>query len=173
MKRCSTKAEDRKEQDRSRSDRGMSFVEVLVAIVLLGTAVIATLTAVRASVIGTTIERDHSKAQQWLQSSVGVIEAYDFADCSTVTLSGAAIESAYQSAIDDPVSGAKTPYGFDDGQIDVAIPEVWDGTRYVDFGSQTQCLDDDLLRQQLVTIEVQSPDGRIIESVQMVKRDRT
>jgi prepilin-type N-terminal cleavage/methylation domain-containing protein len=154
-----------------RRDRGFTFVEILVSIVLLGTVVVGVLTAVRATIIGTTIERDHSKAQQWLQSAVGVIEAYNFANCDTLTISGAAVEAEYQAAIDNVTTGAKRPYGFTSATIDVKTPEVWDGTKFVAFATQTTCYDQFLLRQQLVTIEVSHPSG-IVESVEMVKRDR-
>jgi hypothetical protein len=167
---------DRPAEGGARHDRGASMVEILVAIVLLGTAGITTLTALRTSVIGTRIERDHSKAQQWLQSAVGIIEDVDFGDCASVSVSGDAIRDAYQAAIDYDVvtnpDGAKTPYGFDDGHIVVSVPEVWDGTGWVPFASQSQCLDDKLLRQQRVTITVVSPDRTITESVEVVKRDQ-
>ena len=157
-------------------DRGVSLVEILVSIVLLGTAVTATLTALRASVVGTRIERDHSKAQQWLQSAAGIIEDVDFGDCASVSISGDEIRDAYQAAIDyDDVTnpdGAKTPYGFDDGQIIVDVPDVWNGIAWVAFADQSQCLDDKLLRQQRVTIKVISPDGTITETVEVVKRDQ-
>lgn len=162
----STTARERARVD----DVGFTFVEVLVSIVLIGTVVIAMLAAVRATVIGTSVERDHSKAQQWLQSAVGVIEAFDFANCSTV-LTGTDIEAAYQGAINDPVTGAKRPFGFPNATIDVSVPQIWDGTQFVDFSSQDVCYDQFLLRQQLVTVTVADPDG-IIEFVEMVKRDR-
>ena len=154
-----------------RRDRGATFVELLVAIVLLGTAVVGTLAAVRTSVISTTVERDHAKAQQWLQSAVGVISDYDFAlpDCVNPTLDGPAVQAAYQTEIDNETT---KPYGFAGGTITVLVPEVWDGTAYVPFASQTLCYDDELLRQQLVTIQVSSPNGRVNESVEVVKRDR-
>lgn len=154
-----------------RSDVGATFVEILISLVLLGTVLIATLTAMRTTIIATSIERDHSKAQQWLQSAIGIIEDVDFGDCSDVALSGPQIEAAYQDAIDDPVTGAQQPYNFVGATIDVFEPDVWDGSQWVAFGDQSQCLDDELLRQQRVTVEVRSPDGNIIESVQLVKRD--
>jgi hypothetical protein len=149
----------------------MSFIEVLVAVVLLGMTVIAVLTAVRATVIGTRVERDHSKAQQWLQSAVGVIESQDFAGCDPDDINGAFVEDAYQDAIDAPSTGAKRPYGFATAIIDVLPPEVWDGTKFVPFDSQTVCYDDVRLRQQRITIEVTHPNG-INESLEMIKVDR-
>lgn len=154
----------------------MSFIEVLVSIVLLGTAVVATLTAVRATIIGTRLEQDHSKAQQWLQSAVGVIERENFADCNSVAFDGPTIRTTYQDAIDYDATtnpdGAKPPFGFDGGSIQVSEPLVWDGVGFVPFGTQTQCYDDVLLRQQLITVTVRGPEGDIIESVDLVKRDR-
>ena len=65
------------------------------------------------------------KAQQWLQSGIGVIEAQDFASCDPLVINGANVEAAYQAAIDNPVSGAKRPFGFTGATIDVKTPEVW------------------------------------------------
>jgi hypothetical protein len=157
-------------------DHGATFVELLVSIVLIGTAVVGSLAALRATIIATRLEQDHSKAQQWLQSAVGVIERENFADCNSVTLDAATIRQAYQDAIDhDPVTnpdGAKTPFGFEGGTITVSEPLVWDGAGFVPFGTQSQCYDDVLLRQQLITVTARNADGDIVESVDLVKRDR-
>lgn len=40
------------------------------------------------------------------------------------------------------------------------------------FGTQSQCYDDVLLRQQLITVTVRNAAGDIVESVDLVKRDR-
>jgi hypothetical protein len=160
---------------RRRADSGMSFIEVLVSIVLLGTTVIGVLAATRATIIGSRIERDHSKAQQWLQSAVGVIERTDFEDCNAVG-DGPAIRNAYQAAVDyHPTSnpdGAKPPFGFDGGSIEISIPLVWDGEEFIPFSLQNRCFDDVLLRQQLITVTARNPDGQIVESVDLIKRDR-
>ena len=171
VKRATTNAADLPDGEHPRRDSGMSYVELLVAIVLLGTTVVGVLTAVRATVIGTRVERDHSKAQQWLQSAVGVIEAQDFASCDPLVINGASVEATYQDAIDHPVTGAKRPYGFTTATIDVRTPEVWNGTKFVAFDSQSVCYDQLRLRQQRVTIVVSQPNG-VNESVEMIKVDR-
>ena len=107
---------------------GQTFIELLVAIVLLGTVVVGVLTALRTTVIGTRVERDHSKAQQWLQSGIGVIEGYDFAKCSTITLNGVERQSAYQAAIDDPTTGLSGRTGSTVRRSRSKMPEVWNGT---------------------------------------------
>jgi hypothetical protein len=128
------------------------------------------MTALRATVIATTLERDHAKAQQWLQAAAEVVEDQNYGDCDTVPLSGPQIQNGYQTAIE---AFTTEPYGFTGGTITVSEPEAWDGSSFVDFSSQTTCYDDVLLRQQRVTITVQSPNGRIIEDVQVIKKDRT
>ena len=151
------------------SDRGATFIELLISIVLLGIAVVAVVTALQATVIATARERDHAKAQQWLQAAAEVVEDQNFGDCDTVPLSGPQIQNGYQIAVDTYTT---EPYGFAGGTITVSEPEAWDGSRFVDFATQTTCYDDVLLRQQRVTITVQSPDGKITESVQVIKKDR-
>jgi hypothetical protein len=155
----------------SNRDLGTTFVELLVAIVLVGIAVVGILTAVRVTVIGSATERDHAKAQQWLQSAVGVIEAQDFQSCDPSAINGATVEAAYQAAVDHPVSGAKKPYNFGAATLDVKTPQVWDGTTFVAFDSQSRCYDGIRLRQQRITVEVQHPNG-VTESVEMIKVDR-
>jgi hypothetical protein len=155
----------------TRRDRGVSFIELLIAVVLLGTTIVAVLTAVRATVIGTRIERDHSKAHQWLQSAVGVIEAYQFATCDdTNPADGTVVQAAYQSAVD---ASATIPYGFTGGTITVLAPKVWDGAqrKFVPFSVQPLCYDQFRMQQQLIDIEVRGPKGDIIEDVEVVKRD--
>jgi hypothetical protein len=170
---ATTTAVDLPHRDRPRRDPGISFIEVLVAIVLLGTVIVGVLAAVRTTIIGSTTERDHAKAHQWLQSAIGVIESYDFADCNLlVDVTGESVRAVYQAAIEHPVTGAKQPEGFAGAVIAVGVPRVWDGMRFVDFESQTVCYDQYLLRQQLVELTVTGPDGRIIESVEVVKRDQ-
>src|SRR5262245_58399225 len=123
------------DSDSRATDRGATFVEVLVAIVLLGTVIVGTLAALRASVIGTRLERDHAKAHQWLQSAVGVVEDEPFGDCNTVSTDKVIIVDKYQDAID---ADASKPDGFG-GSITVTDLDVWNGTGWVDFGSQPIC----------------------------------
>jgi hypothetical protein len=56
-----------------RSDSGMSFIEVLVSIVLLGTAVVGILVALRAATHASIVDADHSKAIAWLQAGSDAI----------------------------------------------------------------------------------------------------
>lgn len=155
-----------------RRDHGSTFIEILISVVLMGTAVIAVLAAVRVTVIGSAIERDHSKAQAWLQSAAGVVEDSPFGECTSVNSANEnAIRNGYRTAI---LARAPSPFALSGSTVDVVDLDVWDGAAFVDFTSQgSTCLDDALLRQQLVTIEVTSPDGDIVEQLQVVKQDRS
>jgi prepilin-type N-terminal cleavage/methylation domain-containing protein len=158
----------------TRRDRGVSFIELLVAIVLLGTVIVAVLTALRATVIATTVERDHSKSQQWLQSAVGVLEAAPFGDCTATT--AAQVPTSYNTIRTDYENSIRSlatrPEGFvAPAQISVTSIDVWNGTAYTSFTSQAECLDNNDLRQQLVTISARNTSGKITETVEVVKRD--
>ncbi len=53
----------------ARRDRGSSFVELLVAIVLLGSAVVAVLVSLQATTIASITDADHARALAWLQAA--------------------------------------------------------------------------------------------------------
>ena len=147
-------------------DGGASLVEILVAITLMGTVVAAVLSSVFVTVKATAYERDHAKAQQWLQSAIGVIEAVDYSECKTVLL-GTAVQLDYQNAAS---AGAQRPWLYE-GVLTVGVPEVWDGKKFVLFDTQSVCYDQSRLRQQRVRLTVSHPGG-VLESVEMIKVDR-
>lgn len=163
-------------------DAGVSLIEIVVGITLMATVVVAVLSAVGVTVKATAYERDHAKAQQWLQAAIGVIEAVDFQSCDPAVINGANVRQAYQDAVtvglvdtnrDGVVNGddgARRPWQYD-GVLTVETPKVWDGSAYVPFDTQTVCYDQSRLRQQLVRMVVDHPNG-VEESVEMIKVDR-
>jgi Tfp pilus assembly protein PilV len=174
VERARNKAEDLPAARPARRDRGVSYIELLVAVVLLGTVVLGVLAALRATIIATTVERDHSKAQQWLQSAVGVLQAAAFEDCTAT--STAEVPNAYdtiRTSYENTIRALATrPEGFvPPAQISVIGIDVWNGTAYAAFTTQAECLDNNDLRQQLVVISARDPDSSIIETVEVVKRD--
>lgn len=164
------------------SDRGVSLVEMLVAVTLMGTVVAAVVSSVFVTVKATAYERDHAKAQQWLQAAVGVIEAVDFASCDPLLINGTNVQKDYQDAVsvgkvdtngDGTVNGndgARRPWEYE-GVLTVEIPDVWDGSKFVPFNSQSVCYDQSRLRQQRVRLVVNHPSG-VEETVEMIKVDR-
>jgi type II secretory pathway pseudopilin PulG len=148
----------------TRRDAGVSFIELLVAIVLVGMAVVGTLAAVRATVIGSRLERDHSRAQAWLQSAMEELQSAERVGCDPVgdPPSVPDVRGLYEETIQVEALG---PDGWDpQTQLSITSVQYWDGSTY-----QSQCFDDAGFRLQLVTIQVTSPDGEVLEDVAVVK----
>jgi hypothetical protein len=144
----------------------MTLIEILVAVVLLGTAVVAIITAVHTTVIASRIESDHSRAQVWLQSAVEVLQTNERLGCDP--LAGGSetpdVRAAYQDIIRGQVA---TPPGWTPSlQLFVSDVKFWGPT-----GFSTTCYDDAGYRLQLVEITVENPRGDIIENVSIVKSD--
>ena len=155
----------------------MSLIEIMVAIVLLATVGVGVLAAVRSTVIGTRLERDHAKAYQWLQSADGVLQAANRVGCDYDPLVDVGyatgeekVRLKYQDLIRD---GVANPPGWADLQITVRYPvKIWDGSNYWEPAvAPKPCFDTDGYLLQLVELQVASPDGDIIETIQVVKRD--
>lgn len=139
----------------------MSFIEVAIAVGLLGTGVTAMLSALNITVLSSVTERDHANAHAWLQTAADTLYRYERIDCTDHT--PAEVEAGYQSV----VSAAEDPEGWSHGggSIEIVGPVLyWDGERYQDV-----CYDDQNLNLQLVQIRVTNPRGEIVESVEVVK----
>ena len=147
-----------------RLDRGFSLVEILVAVVLLGTAGVAVLGAMGASVRASSTHRDLTNAQVWLQGAADVLQGQLREDCDDVGSAGEAeprIRLIYQGY----VRALANPDGWPAADITVLQPVLfWDGDQY-----QSLCHDNDGINLQLVTIRVTSPNGRIVRTLQAVK----
>ena len=153
----------------------MTFIELLVAIVILGIGVVGVLAAARTTVLGATAEREHAKAHQWLQSASAVIDGVPRELCDlTNDPDGSGIQAIYQTEVSD---GARRPDGWDPttaASIVVSVPRVWNGSAFVPYTDQLsegECFDTNRLGQQLIEMIVTSPSGEIIETVEVVKRE--
>lgn len=145
---------------RPRRDAGTTLVEIVITIVLLSLGVVAMLTTLNVTILATATERDHANAHAWLQSASDLLYGHERMDCDQHSLS--TIESTYQSVID----GSDDPEGWhaSGGSIQIVSPVLfWDGTNY-----QSTCFDD-FTALQLITIRVADPNGKIVETVQVVK----
>lgn len=145
---------------RERRDRGTTLIEILISITLLGAGVAAMLTTLATTVTATTTERDHANAHAWLQSATDVLYGEQRVDCDDPDL-----EDIYRAVINT----TQDPEGWweasNPGAIELVSPVLfWDGDIY-----QGTCYDDQNVNLQLITIRVSDPDGRIVESVEVVK----
>ncbi len=157
-------ASPRKKEPR---DGGSSLVEILVSIVLLGITVTAVLVTLRTSVSASSLNRDHANAHAWLQSASDVLYGSEREDCGTPTASREAdqqLTNAYQLIVQS--TWPANPEGWPATNIRIVPPVLfWDGTSTY----QSTCYDDKGINLQLITIEVRGLDGRIVESVEVVK----
>lgn len=153
----------REERAACERDRGLSYVEVLVSIVLLGLVVTSLLVTMRTSIDASRLNRDHVNAHAWLQTATDVLYGAPREDCGTIAASNAsAVADVYESI----VRSTSNPEGWPAANIEVIRPILfWDGESQY----QSTCYDDAGINLQLITIQVRGLDGRIVESVQVVK----
>jgi hypothetical protein len=143
-------------------DRGDTLLEILIAIVLLGTIVASTLTGLGVTVNGTAMERDRATAQMWLQSSIEALKQAPTQDCNDVGQTESSLRTAYEDAVRAAVP---PPPGWDAAQLRIVPPvRFWDPR----LQFQDACYDDYGFELQLIELEVSSPDGEVIERVHAV-----
>jgi prepilin-type N-terminal cleavage/methylation domain-containing protein len=160
---------NRRHRDRNVQDRGVTFIEILVSIVLLGTVVVATITALRVAVVGSQVDEDSSRAQAWLQAAADELHQTPYQDCDAVTQ--ADILLAYRGA----VFGATRPTEWSTGAtidvIDIQFMSVVGGNDT--WGPYASCAtaSDPLspIYPQLITIEVTDPSGDFVKRVEVIK----
>ena len=134
-----------------------------MCVVLIGMVVTAILATLRTSVTASSLNRDHTNAHAWLQSASDVLYGSAREDCGTESLSR---EPNLRAAYEQTVRSTTNPEGWPADNIRVVPPVLfWDG----DSTYQTTCFDDAGVNLQLITLEVRGLDGRIVESVQVVK----
>lgn len=156
----------------SRTDAGVTLVEVLISIVLIGGVVAGSMAALRGGIIGGTIHRDHSIAHGWMQSASDVIYAEETVNCSESRTNAENFDAAF-AAYDSKVKLVPNPQGWSDWQIRIVDIQFWNGRELNDGDPEKEyyfadtCTDD--LELQLIEIEVKNQSGKIIETVEIVK----
>lgn len=143
------------------SDRGSTFIEILVAVVLLGVAGVAVLTALGAAAAGAAVNRSVSDAQAALATAGDAltdtqseVAEDNYLDCDTNTESQ--IVAAYTAVVAAVSTG-----------IDVADVEYWSGTGW----DTSACAFGSGERLQRITLSAVA-DGAT-KTLQVVKRPMT
>ena len=144
-------------------DSGVSLIEILISIVLLGMAVAAMLTTLGVTIAASATERDHANAHAWLQTASDVLYGLERLDCGTET---ATLENDVHAFYESEIKAVATnPEGWPADHIQVVAPvQFWDGEIY-----QNTCYDDQNINLQLITIRVWNMENEIVETVQVVK----
>ena len=168
----------RPESIASRSDAGVTLIEIIIAVVLMGTVVVGTLSLLTTTIGATSTNRDHSNAHAWLQTASDMLYAREPIYCVGVNASNApltpaeinaqrtSIMAAYQAT----VQSTENPEGWPIGNIKVIDLLFWHYGR----NSTTNGVDEGwyadrcTTRLQLIKLSVRNPDGDIIEEVEVI-----
>ena len=154
-----TECDDEPAQTR---DIGISLVEILVAIVLLGVAGIAVLGSMAGAVRGSAINRSQAASLVWLQSSADYLTTVPFLPC-VVGLENQ-VGSSYQAALAS-AGAPQSQIGWAQSDLSVVQPVLfWDGTTFT-----SAC--NTLFRLQQVTLRTNNVASGFNRSLVMVKSD--
>lgn len=163
------------------ADPGNTFVELLVAIVLIGTSVVATLVALQATTRATITDREHARALGWLQAAADEIYNAPRVAChdqSTPAESAALAVGEYA----DAARLAEPPEGWDPSSIEVTAVQFIGRTSSADLYSWSAsfCLEsapsacpggaycNSPQTAQKVTLRVTTPSG-LVRTLDTVK----
>lgn len=148
-----------------RRSHGFSLVETLVTVVLLGLGATGTLVAMSASVTSSASQRDLTNAQTWLQGAADYLQGQAREDCDNVGGVVGEAEARIRAKYQTEVQTVSNPAGWASSNITVMQPVLfWDGDQY-----QTVCYDNYGINLQLVTLRVQSPNGDVTRTLQVVR----
>jgi type II secretory pathway pseudopilin PulG len=141
-----------------RPDGGLTLVELVVAIALLGMGVVAILSAYATLIVTGDRARKHG--------DVGTVIAA--ASAAVVDPGRNPYEPCASSGSYDPTRGITLPSGLTADHVTVTAVRYWDGTSF-----QATCYDDSVgsfSRLQEIAVRVESADGRVSEVLTVVKR---
>ncbi|MCU1346263.1 MAG: hypothetical protein JWL70_2529 [Acidimicrobiia bacterium] len=147
---------------RLRQDDGMSLVEVLVAIMLLGIGGVALMVG-----LATVIKSGRSHRGLAEDDVALVLAATAATDEAQVPYIPCATAAQYSSA-------ALRPVGWSASDLSVSAIQYWTGTGFQP--SVAACMDNDaaagpFARLQLLTIRAVNPNGGAVHTINVVKRD--
>ncbi len=162
---------DLTENDPAHRDRGVSMIEVLISIVLMGLVVGATVSLLQVTIKASATDRDHSNAHAWLQTAADVLYARPLEPCEPAGAPATnmlAIENAYETTLQQ----TDNPEDWPDGNIEIYDLQFWHinmdpVTKFTEEGWGDLCDTSDTNLQR-VGIEVRSKTGEIVERVEVI-----
>jgi prepilin-type N-terminal cleavage/methylation domain-containing protein len=152
-------------------DSGVSLIEVLIAIVLIGMVMGATLSLLRVTISASGTDRDHSNAHAWLQTAADVLYARPLEPCAptgAAATNKAAIIATYESTLQQ----TENPEDWPDGNIEIYDLQFWHinmdpVTKFTEEGWGDLCDASDTNLQR-IAIEVRSESNEIVERVEVI-----
>jgi len=166
--------------DRRRGDDGNTFAEILVAIVLMGTAIIAVIGGIRGVISASKVNEQQARVEAVLTSASDRLRAADYVPCPDLDGDYGQLSAAAAAAV-----------GWDGETVDIIEVQYWDASAGGSTASGDQieadgawsdvnslvtasgCQSDINLTTsrtlQKLTIEVTSPNGNITRSIEVVK----
>lgn len=148
-----------------RADVGASMIEILIAIVLLGTVIAATLTSLGVTISASALDRDHANAHAWLQTAADMLYARELIECDSADM--ATMISEYQTT----VQSTENPEDWAPSNIEVIGLDFWsididgNGVGTEAWGPTCDAGDTNLQR---IELRVTADDGRIVEEVEVI-----
>jgi type II secretory pathway pseudopilin PulG len=155
----------------NQQDAGVTLVEILVSIVLMGLVITATLTALTVTIKASATDRDHANGHAWLQTAGDVLYARPVRPCDPLVASAtdiANIITDYEATIQQ----TQNPESWSSGNLSIFDLRFWHvnmdpTTKLTEEGWGDLCDSADTNLQR-IGIEVRSEDGRIVEQVEVI-----
>lgn len=147
---------------------GFSYIEVLVAIVLVGVTVIATIVALRATVVAGRIGDERSHLLLWVQEGTEALHRMPYVSCGTAgTLTDPEVDTiraSYQTTLD----GVTPPNGLTGALLTVSKVEFMsvDPVTYTEMWDAKACEPE--FEVALLQVSATSADGTSITAEVMV-----
>jgi prepilin-type N-terminal cleavage/methylation domain-containing protein len=162
---------------------GFSLIEVLIAVAIMGIAVVAVLGAIGTQIKGVAVHRSQSNAAAVLGSAVELLKGnVAYKDCAAVSPPNAGY-SAYLNAAQTAVVPADwASQGWTAAKaVTITAISYWNGTSFPDpasagYAASNTCHDSDstdtygVLRMQSIRVVVTDPRGDDVETIDVVKR---
>ena len=137
-------------------ERGFSFVELMVAITLLGVVAVSVMTSMSTTVQASSRQRELAASQAWLQSATAVLEIMGKQLCSPDNESARLV---YQGQLRAEAINSE---GWPTTALTVESIMFWDDTTWT-----SECSGE----LQRVTLRVQSPSGLVSQTLEVVVDD--
>ena len=146
-------------------DSGMSLIEVLMAVALLGIATAGTLPLISAGIFGSGLQDRFSAGRRWIVSAGDYATSVSLPRIPCTPSNAATIISTYQAALQNPAK-VQRPASYAASGLTVTAVSFWNGTTFT-----STCFESTqpALTLQQISLRVVSVDGRVTETLDVVK----